>query len=148
MLNTSNFTIDRCLPVAPVLPELFLDRPHLDTPKARRRPPRRDLDGLIQVPGIDQEEPTQLLLGLGEEAVGHRLLAASNPHGAGGLNALECVRDDQVTALPQGLDIGQSLAPEGVPLALGQGVELLLFFVGQAQVLHCMLQVGGQGSGY
>jgi hypothetical protein len=29
---------------------------------------------------------------------------------------LECVRDDQVTALPEGLDIGQSLAPEGVPL--------------------------------
>jgi hypothetical protein len=55
---------------------------------------------------------------------------------------------NQVTALPQGLDIGQGLAPEGVPLALGQGVELLLFLVGQAQVLHGMLQVGGQDSGY
>jgi hypothetical protein len=55
-----------------------------------------------------RKNPPSCSLVSAKGAVGHRLLAASNPHGAGGLNALECVRDDQVTALPQGLDIGQS----------------------------------------
>src|SRR4051812_29270233 len=105
------------LRVAPVLPELFLDRPYLDSPKACRRPFRRHLNGFVQVPGFDQEESAQLLLRLGEGAVGYRQLAASNPHGRGGPGALQGVRDDQVTTVPQGLDVGQGLAPEGVPLA-------------------------------
>src|SRR5439155_10049408 len=44
---------------------------HLDAPHARRWNLRRQLDGFVQVRGVDQVEPGELLLGLGEGTIGH-----------------------------------------------------------------------------
>src|SRR5215470_16081850 len=48
------------------------DRPHLDAAEARRRNLRSDLDRVVQVLGVDHIKPAQLLLRLGEGAVGGR----------------------------------------------------------------------------
>jgi len=49
---------------------------------------------------------TQLLLPLGEGTVGGRHLAVPDPHGRGGLNGLEGLRDNEVTALPEHFVVG------------------------------------------
>src|SRR5256885_1384865 len=56
------------------------DRPHLDAAGARRRDPAGDLQRLVQVLGLDQVEPAELLLGLGERAVGGGQLAVADAY--------------------------------------------------------------------
>ena len=46
------------------------NRSHLDAPEARRWDPRRYLNGIVEVPGLDEKVAAELLLGLGEGAVG------------------------------------------------------------------------------
>ena len=58
-----------------------------------------DLDRLVQVPGLDQVEAAQLLLGLGERAVGGGHLAVAHPDGRGGLRRLQRVAAEVVAAL-------------------------------------------------
>jgi hypothetical protein len=55
------------------------DRSDLDTPQTRRRDSRGHLDGLVQIPGLDEREPAQLLLRFGERPVGRGDLAAAGP---------------------------------------------------------------------
>src|SRR5690606_8574336 len=52
----------------------------LDRAPAGARNPRRDGDGLIEVVGLDHEEAAQLLVCLGERAVGHQPLAVAHAH--------------------------------------------------------------------
>src|SRR6266545_185480 len=66
-------------------------RPHLDAPKAGRRDLRGHLNGLVQVPRLDQNESAELLLGLGEGPIGNRQLAIPNSHGRRCANGLEGV---------------------------------------------------------
>src|SRR6266852_4894814 len=53
----------------------LLDRPHLDAARAIRS--LRRLDGLVQIPGLDQQEAAQLFLGLAEGAVGGGQLSST-----------------------------------------------------------------------
>src|SRR5262245_63423069 len=92
--------------VAPLLPELLLDGSNYDAPEPRRRPPRRQLDRFVPVARLDQEEATQVLLRLGEWPIDHGQLSASNRHDRGGPRALEGVGADQLTALPEDVDLG------------------------------------------
>src|SRR5260221_2448748 len=69
----------------PLRPLELPDRPDLDAPQPRRGDLRRHLDRVVQVPGLDEIEPAELLLGLGEGAVGGGHLAVPDPHGRGGL---------------------------------------------------------------
>src|SRR5580765_6154077 len=57
----------------------LLDWSHLDGRQPRRRQPRGHLARLVHVLGLDEKEPAQLLLRLGEGAVGCCHLAAADP---------------------------------------------------------------------
>src|SRR4029453_5417668 len=77
------------------------DRPHLDASQLRQRTVRRDLHCFVQVPGIDEDESAQVLLGLGEGPVRYRNPTVPNPNGHRGARGLERVRDDAVAASTQ-----------------------------------------------
>src|SRR5262245_61805430 len=77
------------------------DRPYLDAPQLRQRTVGRDLDRLVEVPRIDEDEATQLLLGLGEGTIRHRYATVPDADGHRGMGGLERVRDDAVTAPTQ-----------------------------------------------
>src|SRR5439155_19862538 len=83
----------------------FHDRPHLDAPQARGRDLRGYLDGVVQIPGLDQIEPAQLLLRLGEGPVRGERLAVLDPDGGSRLSGLEGIRGNVVPALPENLVI-------------------------------------------
>src|SRR5918996_1415936 len=119
-----------------LVPAQVPERPHLDAAQARRRYSLGHLDGLVEVPCLDQVEPAELLLGLGERAVGRRKPAAPHPHGLGRVNRLERLREDRVTALLQLLVDRDVLVRERLELARGHGLELLFLAIDQAQVLH------------
>src|SRR6185312_5186207 len=110
------------------------DRPHLDAAHARRRNLGGQLDRLVEVPGIDEIEPGELLLRLGERAVGHRHPAVTHPHGGRGVNGLKGLRREVVTILPQRI-------AAGLALAVTDAVQVLLVEVDKAQVLHSGLPV-------
>src|SRR6516162_4223533 len=79
-----------------------LQLPHradLDDSKTGRRKSRRDLTRFVEVPGLDEKEAAELLLRLGERAIGRRDLAAANTDRPGRPRRLQRVRDDVVTAL-------------------------------------------------
>src|SRR6266571_2328004 len=125
----------------------FHDRPHLDAPQARGRDLRGYLDGVVQIPGLDQIEPAQLLLRLGEGPVRGERLAVLDPDGRSRLNGLEGIRGNVVPALPENLVIVQRLVNAGVHLVLRQGVPVVLVYVDQAQVLHgFLLSCGGKAT--
>jgi hypothetical protein len=58
-----------------------LDRPDLDHRDPRWWEPRGDRAGLVDVLGLDEEESTELLLGLGKGADGGGALGALNADG-------------------------------------------------------------------
>jgi hypothetical protein len=86
--------VDRSGPSAPSArsvgsPRLvhLLDRPYLDTSRARGRNLRGKLDGLVQVAGVDQDEPPDLLFRLDERTVGgerHAVVDAQRGRGLDG----------------------------------------------------------------
>src|SRR2546427_12465852 len=118
------------------------DRPHLDAAPLRRRNPRRDLDRVVQILGVDEVEPAQLLLGLGVGAVGGGQLAVADARGRGRLHRLQPLRRDPVAVLLHGLREGAVLGHPRFLLLLGQALPLLLVVVDQAQVPHGSLRVG------
>ena len=61
---------------------MFPDRPHFDRCRAGARDLRRHLDGLVEVLAVDDVVAADLLLGLGERAVGGEHVAV--PHADGG----------------------------------------------------------------
>src|SRR5262249_14369066 len=74
-------------------------RPDLDAAQAQRRDLRGQLDGLVEVPRLDQDEAAELLLGLREGPVGRRYAAVPQPERRGGLHGFERVGGDKVTVL-------------------------------------------------
>src|SRR5690606_24080754 len=76
------------------------DRPHFDAADTRWRDPRREMDRLVEVCGLDHVEAGKLLLGLGEGAVGDRHLAAAHTHGGRGPDRLQRLRGETVAARP------------------------------------------------
>src|SRR5262249_59659241 len=71
------------------------DRPHLDAAETRRRTARGGLDRLVQVPGLDQVISAELLLGLGERAVGGYNIAVADPHRGRGPDGLQAIEPHQ-----------------------------------------------------
>src|SRR5947209_17885571 len=59
------------------------DRPHLDASVPGAGDLRRDADGLVEVLAVDEIEPADLLLGLGERPVRRQDLAVTYPDAAG-----------------------------------------------------------------
>jgi AcrB/AcrD/AcrF family len=108
----------------------------------RRRELRDQLKRLVQVPGIDNGEPAQAFLGLGEGPIGNGQLAVPLAHGPGGPNGLKAGRENVVSGLLK------FLGPGGGAVALGDNrgqVRLrngvLLLVVNQAGVFHCRLPI-------
>src|SRR5207249_7049418 len=114
----------------------FPDRAHLDAPEARRWKLRGHLDGLVQVSGVDEKEPANLFLRLGEGAVGHRHLAVPGPHGHGHLDRLEGLHRNEGAALPERYTVCNGFVHEGLALALGHRVHLILLAATHEQVFH------------
>jgi hypothetical protein len=54
------------------------DGPDLDASQAHRRQLRGDADRLVQIPGLDQQEASELLFRLGERAVDGGQLAVAD----------------------------------------------------------------------
>src|SRR5260370_41086983 len=79
----------------------LLDRPHLDAPEARGREPGRHRASLVDVLGLDEEEPAELLLRLRERAVGGGHLAPADPDRPRGPRALQRVGAAELTAPPE-----------------------------------------------
>src|SRR5438093_4446649 len=105
------------------------DRPHLDAPQACWRDLRGHPDGVVQILGLEQIEPAQLLLRFGERPGGGERFAVPDPDRRSRLNRLKGIRGYVVPALPEHLVIVQRLVNAGVPLALRQSVQLLLLYV-------------------
>ena len=89
-------------------------------------------DGVVEVLGVDQVEPGELLLRFGEGAVGQRHLAVADTHGRGRRHSLQGFRGDVTAALPKRLPVGEAFA-------VGHGRQRLLRHVDQAQVFHVAL---------
>src|SRR5262245_6252508 len=113
--------------------------PDLDDTDARGRKSRGDLACLVDVLGLDEKEAPELLLRLGEGAVGRGDLAAVDPDSPGGLSALQGVRDDIVAALSYRLVVVEGRIDEGLQLALGHRVEHVLIVIDHEHELHLVL---------
>src|SRR5258708_40034674 len=105
------------------------DRPYLDAALARGRNLAGQLGCVVQVPRVDQVEACQLLLRLGEGAVGDRQLPVPDADRGGRLNRLERLRREEQAALPEPV-------PAGLAFAVRPGAQFFIFEVNQAQVLH------------
>src|SRR5713226_5776001 len=90
----------------------FQDRPDLDGAQVHGRKFRRQLDGLIQVPGVNDSKPAQELLRLGKRTIADGQLAVPAPQRRGAPHRLEARRKDVVTALFEFADPGATLAHE------------------------------------
>src|SRR5881397_1148555 len=90
----------------PSWPPELLDWSHLDAPPTRQRDLRGRLDGLDQVPGLDQYEPAQLLLRLGERTVGGGQFAGPDPPRRCRLHGLTGLSCNEVAALPERVGVG------------------------------------------
>src|SRR3984957_13504890 len=74
-----------------------LERADLDWPAARLRAPAGGLKGLVQVGGLDHPEAADLLLALGERAVGSDDLAALRADDRGGVHREQAAAEDPLT---------------------------------------------------
>src|SRR4029453_7064145 len=92
--------VDSLMRTLPLGVRQLLHRADLDDSDARRRESRGDRAGLVDVLGLDQEEPADLLLRLGERPVGRGDLTATDADGPRGVRGLQSVRDDVMAAPP------------------------------------------------
>src|SRR5437879_1549905 len=98
---------------------------HFDAPDARWRNLGGQLDRFVQILGIDQVKPRELLLRFGKGTIGHRHFAVAHPHGGRRMNRLQGFGRDVMPILPK-------LLSAGFALTVGDIVELLLFEVYEA----------------
>src|SRR5262245_6762055 len=110
----------------------LLDRPDLDAPQACRRHLRSHADGLVEIAGIDQVEPAQLLFRLGKRVIGDGDLAIPDRYGCGHLNWLQGIRGNVVAALPKLLAVIENLIHQRVVLARRQRIQLAFLVIDQA----------------
>src|SRR2546425_456402 len=124
------------------------DRPHLHAPEAYRWKPRGHLYGLVEVSGVDEKEPANLLLRLGKGTVGGGHLTVPDPHGHGHLNWFEGLRHNEVAALLERRAVGRGFVHEGLALALGHGGQFLLLGATHEQIFHGSEFPIGSGGGH
>src|SRR5215217_9628999 len=118
------------------------DRPDLDRPAADVGDPGRDLDGLVQVLGLDNVEAAELLLGLGERPVGAEGLALAHPDGGGGGGRLERLAGLVDAAVDDVLCERHVVLELGLSLLLALARPVLLAGVDQQRVAHAPLPKG------
>ena len=110
---------------------------------------RGRLDRLVEVLGLDHVVPAELLLRLGEGAVGGRGPAVAHPDGRGLLGAVESVACLEQPLLLQPLGVLavplELLRPELLLLLGGEAGPGLLVAVDQQHVLHGSSLLGGSG---
>src|SRR4029453_7984035 len=85
-------------------------RTHFDASHPGRGYLRGELDSLVEVPGVDQVKPGELLLGFRKGPVGYRHLAASDAHGRRRTDGLQGLGSDRVAAALERLAAGHTLA--------------------------------------
>jgi hypothetical protein len=117
------------------------DWPYFDAPEANRGYPGSQLDGFVQIPGGDQDEPANLLFGLREWAVHNRYFASPRPDRSGRANGLKRLISQQVTAVPKRIVIGLAFVDQRFEFLLGQSVQLLFVEKNHAQVFHGVLLI-------
>src|SRR5574337_1524693 len=119
-------------------PRVLRDRPHLDAAGPGPRYPGRHLDRLVQVSGLYDVVAAELLLGLGEGAVGDRDPALTHPDRGRGPGRQQPVAPEEMAALS---DCFRELGVFLVMLLRVGLVHLLhhLLSANQTQKLHRVL---------
>src|SRR5262245_5175216 len=105
------------------------DRPDLDRALTRRRNLRSDLNGLVEIRRFDQVEPRELLLRLGERAVGHEQLAIADSDRGCGLDGLQRLGCDEKPALAESVAASRAFA-------VLNRVKLFSFEIDETGVFH------------
>jgi hypothetical protein len=112
------------------------DRPDFNGPESRQRILRNDLKGIVQIDGVDQNEPAELFLGLRKWSVSCGEPAVPHPDRYCRLHRLERLAGDELSSPAELVEIVQRLAVEGVPPRPVHPLEHGLFEIDQTQVLH------------
>src|SRR5258706_7366556 len=111
-------------------------RTNLPRPLLHARMLGHQLDGMVQVPRLQNEYPAELLFRLGIRAVGDRDFPVVEPQGGGAPRALERFAAGKVTVLFKQIVVGEALVHHGVQLVFGHRLPNLLVDVSQADVFH------------
>jgi hypothetical protein len=101
------------------------DRAHLDATNAGGWHEGGDVNGVVQVPGVNQVKAGQLLISFGERAITYGDFAIADPDGSGGMDRLKCFRGQALTAFAERIVVGHTLI-------IRHGSDLLFFAVDQA----------------
>ena len=108
------------------------DRPNFNRAGARRGNASGQLNRIIQIRSVDQVEAAELLLGLGERAVGRRDFSLPNPHSGGGLGSLLRFASDVFTVLLESLGQCAVFPHHRFHLLLWHRSPLAFFVIDQA----------------
>ena len=76
--------------------------------------------GLVQIARLEQDEAGELLFGLGKGSVGHRDLAVSDAQRRGGMDRLQRLGVQEMTAAAQLVVIRERFLVQGVLFIVGQ----------------------------
>jgi hypothetical protein len=76
------------------------DGPNFHASDARRWDLRSDLDGFVEVSGVNQIETGQLLFGFCERTIHHGNSAVADAYSRGSVNGLERLRSNALPAIP------------------------------------------------
>src|SRR5437867_4091859 len=118
------------------------DRSNLNRARPGGRNTRRHLNGVVQIPRLDQVVATELFLRLGERAIGGRDFSVARAHRGGGLGGLKLIRPHEFAALLDALSKCSVLSHVLVLHVLGEFLPLRLVVVNQAKVLHRSSRLG------
>src|SRR5262249_7177257 len=117
-----------------------------DRPEPRARDPRRRLDRVVQALAFDQVVSPELLLRLGEGAIGDESVAFPQAHRGGRLGRLQGVPAEEPALLLEPARVLRVLLVELSRLLLAQARQELLVVVDHEQVLHpALLSVAPTG---
>src|SRR5262252_5797914 len=94
------------------------------------------LDRVIQVLGLEDQDATQLLLGLRVGTVGNHHLSAVKPQGGSVLRRLKRLPARKVSVLAKDVVVTEARVHESVQLALGHRLPLFWVHVAKADVFH------------
>ena len=122
----------------PPSPPEVPDRPDLDRAVPGGRDPRRELDRLVEVAGLDEVEAAEGLLGLGERAVGRDRLAVLDPDRRRARGRLERLAGLEQPASSRTSAVNALYAGELVAISSSDGRRAGLRRVDQEQVAHAM----------
>ena len=120
-------------------PRTTITRPDLDRAVARRRDPGGPLDRLVERVGVDQVVAAELLLRLGERAVGGECLVVLHADGGRRLRRLQRVAGDHRAAVLEVLRERHVRLVDLALLLLAERLPAVLLAVDQQHVLHVVL---------